>query len=523
MKVVPRSSPLETVLSSRAGAATATRSRPSESFPEALRGVRAGREREPEIERGVRAEQGGPRTSEDAEGAGGARRGEEDPSAESANALRDEDTAESGDPADPALRGTGRPEEVVPVDGAHDEGAQPLALPFDAGTLRSVIPAGPQPGVPLPGALPSAAPADAAAPGGAGVAGALAGASPAAAAPAPLASEAIDDSAAALRASERRAEVLVEPRAAPETKGAAGAMEPNGKNDPAASAASVAAAARRATNEGATGSAVVAGPMGAEGETASVPARGAAVAVAPAASAAVEPGWFDRPGSGDRGVPDRAAFHLLARGADGSTGEPSAIEPLAASPDAAAAVRAARGRGPSAAGGEASIDALAPPAPPTAGARAEGSGVPATAAAAEASVADPGEPAELARRIYRLVRRSLARGEHELRIRLDPPRLGRVEVEMSIDDRRLGIRFTVESEEVRDTLKSHLGELQRSLGEHGFAAERVEVDLRQEGGGSQRPMAGRTAPAGSGGETGEDPVPAEIRLRHLGRTVDLRG
>jgi len=125
-----------------------------------------------------------------------------------------------------------------------------------------------------------------------------------------------------------------------------------------------------------------------------------------------------------------------------------------------------------------------------------------------------------------LVRRTLSRGETELRLRLDPPRLGRVDVDLRVDDDRVGIRFTVDTHEVRETLRTHLAELQQALGAAGWSAESIDIDLS---GGGERSGGFDPAPGGAASpEEGDRPLeqerdPSEIRLWHLGRAVDLRG
>ena len=105
----------------------------------------------------------------------------------------------------------------------------------------------------------------------------------------------------------------------------------------------------------------------------------------------------------------------------------------------------------------------------------------------------------------------------------DIARMLGMDVDLAIEKESLGIRFTVDSEEVRDALRSHLAELHRALGEHGWSAESVDIDLRGENE-FATPSGGDDAPAsGESSETESEELPREIRLRHLGRSVDLRG
>ncbi len=273
------------------------------------------------------------------------------------------------------------------------------------------------------------------------------------------------------------------------------------------------------------GSAARAGPQVVEGETTAVGARGATPPTETPTPPLVQPesrpsgatkapgeGWFHASERAQAVAGDRAAFHLLE--GTGSPDENRAVSPVVS-------VGAPPGRPTVSSGSESAPETIAPPVGGTA-VRVEGSS-PSTVTAAEVVPAD-GEPAALARRIYRLVRRAVARGDHELRVRLDPPRLGRVDVDLSVERDRIGIRFTVDTAEVRDALRSHLAELHDSLGEHGFSAGSVEIDLRQDGadtGGHRDGRRSGTAVDVAG--EGAEPDLAEIRLWHLGRAVDLRG
>ena len=168
-------------------------------------------------------------------------------------------------------------------------------------------------------------------------------------------------------------------------------------------------------------------------------------------------------------------------------------------------------------------EGTAPTAPLPGPARAEGT------AAAPAPVvisADPSDRTALPRRIFRQVGRALARGDHELHVRLDPPRLGRVEVDLRIEAEVLKVRFVVETEEVRDALRAQIDDLHRSLDAHGSRAESVEIDLREDPAGRGGAERRDTSAAGRGSEEPgpENPAPdRELRLWHLGKTVDLKG
>lgn len=247
------------------------------------------------------------------------------------------------------------------------------------------------------------------------------------------------------------------------------------------------------------------------------------------AAGSAESSWF-RPGEGKGDTADRASFHLLD--GEGSTAAESRSElAIPRTPAAATDARSTQatsqtridgvtldsGSPSSTANGNAAV--TGPQGSPTGSAAA-------TRAAAEVISGDLAEPSALARRIFRQVRRSMARGDQELNIRLDPPRLGRVDVDLKVDAEKIGIRFVVETEEVRDVLRAHIDDLHRSLESTGWSSESVEIDLRE---GSSEGESSSSRP--SGGEEGTNPDEngenssehRELRLWHLGKTVDLKG
>jgi len=103
--------------------------------------------------------------------------------------------------------------------------------------------------------------------------------------------------------------------------------------------------------------------------------------------------------------------------------------------------------------------------------------------------------------------------------------MGRVDVDLRLAEEQLGIRFTVDTEEVREVLRSHLDELHRSLGEHGWSANSVEVDLKPA---DREADQGESSSSGENSGEGSDELEEvedirELRLWHLGKAVDLRG
>ena len=275
--------------------------------------------------------------------------------------------------------------------------------------------------------------------------------------------------------------------------------------------------------------AVPAGAPVAEGETVQSLSRGTVLnqtgpaqeLAAKSGPATVDSSWFQKASSEVGTGEGRADFHLLDRNA-----APNAVNPVeAANPNAPAPAKAESA--PSLTfrvdgGAETTANPVSGTSPGQGDAvRAAG-----TPRAAEVIITEAQNPTALAKKVFRQVRSSIGRGEHELTLRLDPPRLGRIEVDMAVDSERVGLRFVVETEEVRDALRNSLDELQRALEEQGLRTDHVDVDLRQPGGEQEFSSFGaRTGGSASGTET-PDEKPAEdreLRLWHLGKTVDLKG
>ncbi len=129
------------------------------------------------------------------------------------------------------------------------------------------------------------------------------------------------------------------------------------------------------------------------------------------------------------------------------------------------------------------------------------------------------------KRVYRLLRRAVHKGDHSLRVRLDPPSLGRVSVDLEWKDRQLGVHFEVESDEVKGVLSRHLDELKEVLKQYGASSPEVFVNLKEEAGSDQgsesrQPQQQREEIAGL-----ETVVEEEVRVlkgpAHLGSHLDV--
>ncbi len=241
-------------------------------------------------------------------------------------------------------------------------------------------------------------------------------------------------------------------------------------------------------------------------------------------------GWFDdatdrepRPQPGGRALlldeesNRRPELPLARSGSDQLASSPAATSALPASPAARAGHSATAD---SSASPAQSLDGIASSPP--------GRGIAADAPLAEAVLhAEPGDETALLRRLHRLVRRAVLRGESEIQIRLDPPRLGRVDVHLRVDGDRVGILFQVDDREIRSTIARHSDELKQTLDGYGYVTEGIEVDLRNSSDSSPwRSDGQRAAPdarAVASGAAAEAAETREVALVHLGSLMDIVG
>lgn len=86
----------------------------------------------------------------------------------------------------------------------------------------------------------------------------------------------------------------------------------------------------------------------------------------------------------------------------------------------------------------------------------------------------------------------LRQGRQEVSLRLDPPDLGAVRVEATLDGQRLTLRITAEQESARTLLEGALPRLRESLSQQGFVADQLTVQLGLDA--SSRDLNGRAFP-----------------------------
>ncbi len=107
--------------------------------------------------------------------------------------------------------------------------------------------------------------------------------------------------------------------------------------------------------------------------------------------------------------------------------------------------------------------------------------------------------------------RAVAAGDRTVELRLKPPELGGVKVQLEIQDSALKLGVVVENRSVRDLLQSHLHELRDMLANQGIKVDRLDVDIQQQFGQSTAQSGGfsENRRQRAHGQTGRGPTPAE--------------
>jgi flagellar hook-length control protein FliK len=101
--------------------------------------------------------------------------------------------------------------------------------------------------------------------------------------------------------------------------------------------------------------------------------------------------------------------------------------------------------------------------------------------AVEKSEASPELVRQVAHQVARAVRGGLNRGEERLRLRLSPPELGEVRLDLKLHGADLKVILVAETQTAREALQASIPELRRSLAEQGLRLEEFRVFVRQDG------------------------------------------
>ncbi|QDV55034.1 flagellar hook-length control protein FliK [Rosistilla oblonga] len=131
-----------------------------------------------------------------------------------------------------------------------------------------------------------------------------------------------------------------------------------------------------------------------------------------------------------------------------------------------------------------------PDAAPTIGsAKIETAGNATTAAAAKAKSTEtnPLDQVDRAKLLQRVSRafQQLGTDGGSLKIRLHPPRLGSVGIDVNVSGRKINARIVTESEAASHALRENLHDLKNRLAEQGFQIESIEIGMESEMGTSQ--------------------------------------
>jgi len=94
---------------------------------------------------------------------------------------------------------------------------------------------------------------------------------------------------------------------------------------------------------------------------------------------------------------------------------------------------------------------------------------------------DAADRARFVQRVSQAFRAANERGGH-VRLRLHPPELGSLRVELKVADGVMSARMEAESTAARDLLAEHLPLLRQRLADHGIRVERFELDLMGQSG-----------------------------------------
>ncbi|MGQ9913445.1 MAG: flagellar hook-length control protein FliK [Thermogutta sp.] len=171
----------------------------------------------------------------------------------------------------------------------------------------------------------------------------------------------------------------------------------------------------------------------------------------------------------------------------------------------------------------------------TANMRTDSGGTADAAQATDSGRAADGSPSNLdaagrarfVQRVAQAFRAANERGGH-VRLRLHPPELGSLRVELKITDGVMSARMEAESAAARDLLAEHLPVLRQRLADHGIRVERFELDLMGQNGQGPSQQAFQP-PADGQGRRHHDMNPSRRRTRAAespgrpeGNTVGVR-
>ncbi len=83
-------------------------------------------------------------------------------------------------------------------------------------------------------------------------------------------------------------------------------------------------------------------------------------------------------------------------------------------------------------------------------------------------------------RIVQVLRAHVGRHDSQIRLRLDPPHLGQIQIDVTMQDDKLFLDVRTETAMGKELLGSRLQDLRDALSKHGIIMERATVQMRQE-------------------------------------------
>lgn len=86
-------------------------------------------------------------------------------------------------------------------------------------------------------------------------------------------------------------------------------------------------------------------------------------------------------------------------------------------------------------------------------------------------------PAYLIDQVGKQINRSILNGDRIIRLRLKPPELGPLRIEMDVKANILKLTMTTENHSTRELLLSNIHELREALGEQGVRLERIDIQI----------------------------------------------
>jgi flagellar hook-length control protein FliK len=88
-------------------------------------------------------------------------------------------------------------------------------------------------------------------------------------------------------------------------------------------------------------------------------------------------------------------------------------------------------------------------------------------------------PAYVLNQVSRQMVRSYQNGEREIRLQLNPPNLGRLQMHIDNTGQMLRVQIVAEQQSTQELLLSHAGDLKSILSEQGFRLEKIDVQFDQ--------------------------------------------